>query len=97
MSQFVATFAPEGPQYPAILTSKPWWLQWWPAKNVVFGQHIFDGGGDQQMNFPTFRHELTHVKQYKDRGWLWVWTHPTEREAEAHAAENAEWPQWKPA
>lgn len=66
------------------------WL--WPfSRNVTFGATIFEGG-PVGMNAPTTRHELQHVRQYHDRGWWWVWTHPRQREAEAHAMEAGPWP-----
>lgn len=65
----------------------------WLARNVTFGRTIYEGG-PAGINDPTLRHELVHVRQYVTRGWWWVWTHPGEREAEAHAAETADFPQW---
>lgn len=69
----------------------PWWLKWWPSRNVTFGATVFEGG-PIGMNDPTSRHEFTHVRQYHDRGWWWVWTHPIAREFEAHQAESSAWP-----
>lgn len=60
----------------------------WLATNVTFsGQRIYEGA-EPGMNPPTMRHELTHIKQYRTRGRLWVWFHPGQREAEARAAEH---------
>lgn len=71
----------------------PWWLTWWPSRNVTFGRTIYEGG-PVGINDATLRHELQHVRQYHERGWWWVWTHPRQREAEAHAAEQAAYPIW---
>lgn len=67
----------------------------WPfSTNVTVGRTIFEGG-PAGINDPTLRHELTHVKQYAERGWWWVLTHPRAREQEARVAETAAWPQWR--
>jgi len=66
----------------------------WPSTNVTFGDTVYEGGS-AGINDPTLRHEATHVRQYAERGWLWVWTHPRTREAEAHAAEQAAYPQFE--
>lgn len=66
----------------------------WPTANVVFGRTIF--ARSPHLNAPTLRHELVHVRQYHERGWWWVLTHPAAREAEAHAAEQAsDGPTWE--
>lgn len=45
-------------------------------------------GGSEGWKGPTLRHEATHIRQYHERGWWWVWTNPTQREAEARAAQT---------
>lgn len=77
----VATW-PDGVMIPFRVRRFPWWLTWWPSRNVTFGHTIFEGG-PVGINEPTLRHELTHVRQYAEYGWLWVWTHPRQREADA--------------
>ena len=72
----------------------PWWLVWWPSRNVTFGRTIFEGG-PVGMNAPTMRHESQHVRQYIELGWWWVWTHPTAREFDATAVQGADWPRWE--
>lgn len=64
----------------------------WPTDNVTFGRTIFTRR--QFVNDQTLRHEGTHVRQYCERGWLWVLFSPRQREIEAQLAEKAEWPQW---
>lgn len=65
----------------------------WPTTNVTFWNTIYEGG-KKGMNDPTFRHELIHVWQYRTLGWWWVWTRRGKSEAEARAAEQANYPQW---
>lgn len=65
----------------------------WGTDNVVLGSTIY--AASPTLNSPTLRHELTHVRQYHERGWWWVWTNPTPRETEARAAQTAAWPTWE--
>ena len=88
--RLLATWA-DGRRFAARVRRFPWWLKWWPSRNVTFGSVILEGG-PVGMNPPTMRHELTHVRQYAERGWGWVWLHPIARENEAHAAERSVWP-----
>jgi hypothetical protein len=64
----------------------------WPTDNVTLGAWIFCRHA--AINPPTLRHELTHVRQYHDRGWWWVLTHPAERERLARLAEFSTFPTW---
>lgn len=71
----------------------PWWLVWWPSRNVTFGQTVFEGG-PVGLNDPTARHEFTHARDWKEKGTWWMLMHPGERERRAKAAEAGPWPQW---
>jgi len=66
----------------------------WPSRNVCFGRTIYEGG-PLGMNDATMRHELYHVYQYITRGWWWVFTHPRQREAEARAVHQSDYPKWR--
>lgn len=66
------------------------WLLWWFTDSFVLGKFILTQQKD--ITLSHLRHELQHVRQYQEDGWWWVWTHPTQREREAKAAETAEWP-----
>lgn len=65
----------------------------WPSTNVTLGSTIYEGG-DAGINDATLRHELQHVRQFRTHGWLWVLTHPKEREADARTVEQAAYPIW---
>lgn len=56
----------------------------WPSDSVVVGATVWTRRA--QISAPHLRHEATHVRQYHERGWWWVLTHPRQREAEAHGA-----------
>lgn len=84
---------PDGFQAEFTIKRFPWWLKWWPSRNVTFGRTIYEGG-PVGINDATLAHELRHVRQYAERGWWWVWTHPRQREQEAHAAEKPPYPIW---
>lgn len=78
------------------VTLRKRWLPW-PSDNVVLGRTIFARHylliiTNPIKYAPTLRHEMVHAVQYATRGWWWVWTHPTDRERAAHAAETATTP-----
>lgn len=66
----------------------------WPSRNVTFGAWIFDGG-PEGMNDPTLRHEAQHVRQYREKGWTWVWFNRKASEADARSVERSEFPTWR--
>src|SRR5689334_16985183 len=66
----------------------------WFTNNITLGSRVYMAHYEAAMLHPgtyapTFRHEGTHVRQFAEKGWLWVILHPFAREVEARAAEQA--------
>ena len=74
----------------------PWWLKWWPSRNMAPNAHTVFEGGPVGMNDPTMRHEFQHCRDYKEKGTLWMWApwHASVRENRARAVEQSDWPRW---
>jgi len=79
------------------ITRFPWWLKWWPSRNMAPSAHRILEGGPVGMNDVTMRHELEHCRDYVIKGTLWMWNplYAAERERRAHAAESSSWPTWE--
>lgn len=75
------------------------WFPWGTENVTLFGtvyaKHYDDlvgvikaGTAEDGWAIRTLRHESCHVRQYETRGWLWVITHPSQREREAVLAQS---------
>ena len=88
----MATWYRSASEDPEPVTLRHRWF-WWPTDNLTIGSTIYHR--HSPVNAPTMRHELIHVRQYRQHGMWWILLHPMQREAEAHDAETAEYPTWR--
>lgn len=76
-----------------------WWFRIFPGAGMVFYPYVLFKRGPEQTPAKLFRHELQHVYQVRQQGWLkfyltWLWYTITRGyrgnpyEIEANAVEN---------
>lgn len=81
----------EGEDRQVVRIKKRWWP--WPTDAVTFGRTIYTNL--DTLKAGHVRHELRHVQQYRERGWAWVFLHPTERERDAALVHWAGYPAYR--